>query len=483
MRLILSILILIPFLVQAQSFQKVITGSYILYPIDLMEISEGYLLLAHERMEDESLGQAKIYKIDKSGNILNSIAFNSHYTDRFTKAIVLNDSTYLVTGYIQNSHSDAAKLKFYLINNDLDILKQEIVETVIDSASLAGALFIQSQLLVLNNTIINAIGYHSLSDTAVNGLYLVKFDELLNNIEVKHYANLALPFYSESLPQSLLPFNDSDTTLLFLYGEVYKLDGNCNIVDSLPEDFHFFHTENYIYNVGRPQSARWLGDKLIIGGSGRVFLYNTDLTKDTLLAFDNSDTVISAAIYGCMDVNENYAYLGFMLHLWQEFAMCDNSLRILKIDNKLNIYWDKIYNEKDGFFYGATNTLATKDGGCIITAMRANMDTQDEKSDIYLLKVDSLGNYDTTTTIINNKEPEYRVYPNPGNEYLTIELNNQADINELILYNNFGQIVLHKQLLDKNEIINTAHLPQGVYIYGLTYKGVLLKRGKWIKQK
>ena len=474
------IILLIPLFGVSQTFEKIISESFFQRPIDLIEIPEGYLLLTSEGNSDDEERQSQIYILDLHGKILKQRLFDNYYSDKLSNVILLNDTTYLVAGNIKRNETDSIKIVLRLINSNLDILQEKVIETIISKQASTGFLAYQSDLVAFKNSIIYAFGYHAMGDEKMRGLYLVKTSKLLSNIEVKSYKQLPLP--DLSLPECLLPYQNADTLLLFFPAKIYKVDSNLNIVDSLPEDFTRFNNENGVYGIHRPLSAVWLSDKLIIGGHNQIFSYHSNLTKDTFIHFEfPSNQDVYAAYYRCMSVNQDYAFLSFAFNLGSLWYGQENTLRIVKIDNNLTVYLDKLYNEDDGYYYSAFNTLATKDGGCIIATTRNNLNTQGEQVDIYLLKVDSLGNYDTTTTISYKKQNSIKIFPNPGDNYFTIELDNDIHNLELVVFNNIGVAILRKKITTSKAVCNTSGLVNGLYIYEIHSANKIIERGKWIK--
>ncbi len=79
--------------------------------------------------------------------------------------------------------------------------------------------------------------------------------------------------------------------------------------------------------------------------------------------------------------------------------------------------------------------------------------------------------------IQDNSTPKFSIYPNPATEIINISIENNEPVEQVWLYNQFGQLVRHfKQ--DKKQI-NIANLQPGIYYIELelkskTYKDVLL---------
>jgi len=477
----LFIILLLPLFGISQTFEKIISESYFQCPQDLIETTAGYLLLSSAGISDDEDYSSKLYIIDRQGDIIKSKLFDNYYYDRITNVLMLDDTTFLLAGYFKENQEDSINLIFRLINNNLNILSEKIVKTTVYKTEATNFLAMQSDFIKFDDEIVYAYGYHSVEDKSMRGLYLVKMSRFIDNIKVKHFQQLSLPGYS--LPECLLPNQSKDSLFVFFPYKAYKLDKDLNLSDSLLYDFFLFPVDNSTYGIYRPFQAYWVDDKLIAGGNYNIFRYNKDLSKDTLLHFEFTGHNINAAYYKCMSINQDYLYMSFSFDLGYGFWHgVENKLRILKTDKDFNVCFDKIYNENDGFYYASFNTLATKDGGCIIATTRNNINTQGEKVDIYLLKVDSLGNYDTTDAIITNKINEIQVFPNPGDNYFRIELSIDLLGSELILYNISGMVVNRKQITSLKEKCNTTNLNSGLYIYEIRKQGKVLDRGKWIKK-
>ena len=73
--------------------------------------------------------------------------------------------------------------------------------------------------------------------------------------------------------------------------------------------------------------------------------------------------------------------------------------------------------------------------------------------------------------IEETKTTEIKLYPNPTTDYITIELSNVSSASEVVIYNSFGQIILHQRNLnDSSTTLDVTHLPAGIYTVSILDK-------------
>lgn len=74
------------------------------------------------------------------------------------------------------------------------------------------------------------------------------------------------------------------------------------------------------------------------------------------------------------------------------------------------------------------------------------------------------------------------VYPNPTKDILSIDFLTEFSSYTIEISNAVGELVLKKELYNKNSTINIEALPHGIYFYQLSHKNTSLKIGKLIKE-
>ncbi len=138
---------------------------------------------------------------------------------------------------------------------------------------------------------------------------------------------------------------------------------------------------------------------------------------------------------------------------------------LAQIDSIGNVNWEKAYSHNDDnlnmYFVRIAN-----DGGILLGGTRYNDQTSNgQERDIYVIKLDSLGN--SVTGI--NEQPAVQVhdvvvYPNPAQDVIKIQSSVQFYAVEFALYDATGRKALEKKI-NKNASVSVSHLQQGLYFY------------------
>ena len=67
-----------------------------------------------------------------------------------------------------------------------------------------------------------------------------------------------------------------------------------------------------------------------------------------------------------------------------------------------------------------------------------------------------------------------KIYPNPTNGYLFVE--SEKNINEVLIYNNLGELVLNDNSLNKYKSLDLSKLTKGTYYIKLNINNEIIKR-------
>lgn len=127
-------------------------------------------------------------------------------------------------------------------------------------------------------------------------------------------------------------------------------------------------------------------------------------------------------------------------------------------------------------YYESYYLIATKDGGSFICASRFNHATQ--VYDPVFLKLNNLGLL-TGNSAQHLELKKTAFWPVPCTELINFQSAEQNML--MLLYDMAGKIVMEKHLSGTRGIIQTNHLPEGVYLYELHYEDGSVEKGKIIK--
>ncbi len=104
---------------------------------------------------------------------------------------------------------------------------------------------------------------------------------------------------------------------------------------------------------------------------------------------------------------------------------------------------------------------------------------------VYGNRID-MGAYENQTVwvYVNNNAPvaeNIKVYPNPGNDKIFINLPHETENATFEIVNGMGNVLIHTQINNRVSTIYPYKLPQGIYYYRIFNVNKVFKTGKWIK--
>ncbi len=147
-------------------------------------------------------------------------------------------------------------------------------------------------------------------------------------------------------------------------------------------------------------------------------------------------------------------------------------LYITRLDSNGIIRWSRHF---EGWVNpNGNNITQTRDGGFVLTGYT--------QYGIFLVKLDSAGNYVVSVNDISKSVALLSVYPNPADDEITFSLNsgNRNLISEITIYNVCGQEVKHiDKLAESNFKWNVNDLDPGIYFYHLKTDDKQVIHGKF----
>jgi len=270
-------------------------------------------------------------------------------------------------------------------------------------------------------------------------------------------------------------------------GQIAILDSNKNIIDKIgtPYNIHYQYTtkrinlENIIIggmvrNIDNYDKNIALVNYNQLGFENSLFEIKLNETQDYPAFFKTFDFLFSNNIFltGTINfiVSETFTY----------FQETNNSFTICNLNEELELKWQKFYG--GNAYYNMYYSKATDDGGFIVLGTVYDENKAENYRDIYLLKVDSLGNYIPATIPENPVTNNYNIYPNPGNDYFNLDLSSQQYPVELKVYDISGKLLSSETIENNYQRIHTSDLKSGLYFIRITDNNKLEKTVKWVKQ-
>ncbi len=163
------------------------------------------------------------------------------------------------------------------------------------------------------------------------------------------------------------------------------------------------------------------------------------------------------------------------------FSSFENNYIIASITKNFKKRFTKYIGLKNHFLF--LNKAIIMDDASIMligTAFDFTNESNERQRDIYIVKLDSLGNMATGLPPETLPENDFLIYPNPGADYFNVSLPN-APSGRFSLYDIQGRLIEWHRFRQQLRI-NTAKLPAGIYLYRLSDDQNRTHFGKWIKQ-
>ncbi len=191
---------------------------------------------------------------------------------------------------------------------------------------------------------------------------------------------------------------------------------------------------------------------LIVGSCSDGGLY--PIHDIYLVQIDNNGSVLWDKTYGLLSENERANCVqitndnGFIITGYRS----SNDLLLIKTDVNGDDIWTRYFNGKGEF------VSQTDDNGFIITGA---IPESNYIYDVCLIKTDEAGILTSTIEIF--KSDQIKIYPNPTDDFITIEYPNSKRFT-LTIYNTFGGIVLQKNYKEEILEIDLGNYNPGVYL-------------------
>ncbi len=250
------------------------------------------------------------------------------------------------------------------------------------------------------------------------------------------------------------------------------------------------------------------GNYISVGGTAHTdYIVNGDVTaSSSLTKFDingiliykkDFDTLTGNNAFNKVLVDKNNDFLiGGALSTLHNHNLGINDLsRIMKVDKNGNLLWKKYFDNytNNSNQDGLSGMVLSSDGNIVFTNylnggnVPRPLNYSVYKTDTSFCDVNAIGCYTYVGVNENafSKQKKIKIYPNPANGILNIELVNVASTSsatEIQIINTLGQVLQTTNILNPTTQINISSLSNGIYFLQVFNAGKLLGTSKIIKE-
>ena len=203
-----------------------------------------------------------------------------------------------------------------------------------------------------------------------------------------------------------------------------------------------------------------------------ALIWDTNYSQISVNFYGKPDSNAKEAINtASRNKNDPFIYIGGTENsqAYSPYPSDTSFYMLTKIDLNGNEIWTRHYSNNTYLFMN--KILATSDGGAIMIGTSYNQYSPDgQEKDIYIVKVDSNGNYMTTAINENNKiaKENFIIYPNPIENQIHFRQINVLKNYTLEIFNIKGQKVISHYISKSDTYIDVSKLISGTYIYHLS---------------
>jgi hypothetical protein len=336
-----------------------------------------------------------------------------------------------------------------------------------------------NSMSIVNTNVIGTVGTYTPIPFNFSYSYIITYlsNGLFLNSRFYNFSNYGSEFYAINnghnntfVATGYHGFNSNTANAILANTDVYG--------DTLWSKKYYSNTTSFGKAVCKTNDGGYIvGGAKLNSSNGRYNMYviKTDSIGDTLWTrnFISSESEFINSII--QTTRNTYSVVGQTLN--SVFGAYD--IKLMELD--LNGYeiWTRVYgnslNDNSGYI------KEVKDGYII-----AGETSTANGSAAYIIKTDTLGNVNSTTSLneTNKNTIDFSIYPNPTNGILHINnYNSNFRIKNIEIYNSFGQLLVHTNSAESE--INLNEFEDGLYhlvIYsdkGVSKKNFVLSK-YWI---
>ncbi|MEQ8624921.1 MAG: T9SS type A sorting domain-containing protein [Vicingaceae bacterium] len=517
--LILNLLIIIVWApLGAQTFEKTIKSSTISWdlPVGVLINENDQIIITSNinELTKDSLNRrifTQFYLLSNKGEILNSKKLSSKGIFPFidtsfnwlgTLSGVYTDNIFIFSATLRTAAPYNYSKLFYKLDSDFNLIDFTVNDTLIDSLVAFETMDQIGESIFLSGHVFE---YTRQVFFGVFG----KIDQQLNE-STNIYFNTVDSLYLSDVNDFLIAENGDRYLFSGTYSpppnyftlpiHLIHLDSNNRLIKKTPLDYPSRPYDLFPIDFA-PINSFWTSDSTFLIATSpttttdnkadiQLFVYDTAFNRlnyKRIGTRDTSEYSISSkgAVY---DSTCNCFYFATTKRTSSNqsalFGRGDTTdFHLIKFDKDLNIIFDRYYRRDNTLLFSALNT--DSEGNVIMVGSVQETDFTDSfNRELYILKVDSNGNYNPVGLKETDKidKLNYSIFPNPSSGQFTFRQYNVMERYQFTLFDSQGRKVEELNFIQSNNEFNINNLPDGVYLYQLRDSKGRSNSGKIVKQ-
>jgi len=258
------------------------------------------------------------------------------------------------------------------------------------------------------------------------------------------------------------------------------VDTNLNIVGCSPTPYDITNSKN---TIAVSDSEYYLAGSYYY----QPVWYQVGIVRlnetDSVLAFNHAGCVGYIADYAgrqCLAIsNPDNIYTGGFMNGDTYCMDTTQKIMLSNYDSLLNCRWSRFYG--GDACYSLFTMDATPDGGCIIAGQYVDPSNPQNKQDVFLMKVDSMGLITTVTSHPGFSSHDLNIYPNPFHDYFVIQSGPQIVGAWFRMYDVTGCLIIERKISDTYIQEDMTGSPLGIYSWQVIKDSKVIEKGNLIK--
>jgi len=456
------------------------TAPYNQAPMDIKSIGDSYFAaIATYYIDNSYEGKTDISRYNHQGEMISSVEFNCDdcYYNFFDKIIPLNQSGFMVIGYQKLIADTVCSMKICKMDTSLNVIWEKSYKLIgqgyrmtkyticPDSTIMIGATVIGGPPWYNSHVLLMQINYDGNSLRSVYMQGSNTFSTMLSDIV----------WIAGHFKVAVEGFHNGYSSISTL-----DVDTNLNVVGCSPTP----------YNITNCKSTLAVSDSVYYLAGSYFYdpvWYEVGIAKlnetDSVLAFNHAGSEGYIADYAgrqCLVISDtDNLYTGGFMDVDSYCLDTTQKIMLSNYDSLLHCRWTRFYGGDACYILFTMD--ATPDGGCIVAGQYVDPSNPQNKKDVFLMKVDSMGLFTSIPSHPGFSSHNVNIYPNPFHDCYVIQSGPQIAGAWFRMYDVAGCLIIERKINDAYLQQDMTGSPSGIYTWQVIKDGKVIENGNLIK--